>query len=58
MQEQCVLDYRGWFVIPNIPKRVQLFINTFTFFVYDVAYDMDDNIFVSVLEIFVNITLL
>ena len=53
-QEQNMLNYRGWFVIPNTSPRGQLFIKSVTLYAYNAADVMDDDKIVTMLEIFVN----
>ena len=48
--EQSMLDYKGWFVIPTTLARAQSFIKTAKLNAYDVADDMNDNNFATVLE--------
>ena len=42
-----MFDYRGWFVSPNTPVRIQLFANSVTSYAYDAADVMDDNRYVT-----------
>ena len=49
-QEQSMFHYRGWFVSPNTPTRGQLFINSVTWYAFDVADVMDNNNYATVLE--------
>ena len=49
-----MLNYRGWFLSPNTPVRVQLFISFVTLYVYDAADVMNDDNYATVLERFVS----
>ena len=53
-QEQSMFDYRGQFVSPNTPARVQLFINSVTSCAYDATDVMNDDNYATVLKSFVN----
>ena len=49
-QEQSVLDYRGWFVIPNAPERGKTCTISVTWYAYDAEDILDDGNFATVLE--------
>ena len=57
-QEQSTLNYRGWFIISNTPTRGQIFINPIILYVYDARDVIVYDNFSTVLENFVNISLL
>ena len=51
-QEQSMLDYRGWFFIPNTSARGQLFINSVTLYSDDnFATVLDSIIIISSLQV-------
>ena len=57
-QEQNMFEYRRHIVSPTTPARGQIFINSLTLYAYVVADVMDDDNYTTVLESFVNTSLL
>ena len=57
-QEQSMLDYRGWFVIPTTPTRRPLYLNFVTLYAHYAADVIDDDNLITMLESFIIILLL